>query len=96
MPRYDAWLQVFIDFVLGRDASQGESDSEKLSNPPGLKHQMLRDATRELGGEAAIRERFVVSSDIIRWAEAPGPMLRYEPVVTMRLLRFNAGRLKFR
>lgn len=61
LPRYDAKLQAFIDFVLGQYVAQGveELDQDKLARLLELRYQTLADATAELGAAPFIREAFV-------------------------------------
>jgi type I restriction enzyme R subunit len=61
LPRYDAKLQAFIDFVLGQYVAQGveELDQDKLARLLELRYQTLADATAELGAAPAIRAAFV-------------------------------------
>jgi type I restriction enzyme R subunit len=61
LPRYDAKLQVFLDFVLAQYVSQGveELDQDKLSSLLELKYHTVNDAAEQLGGIRAIRDAFV-------------------------------------
>ena len=60
-PRYDAKLQVFLDFVLAQYVKQGvgELDQEKLGALLELKYHTIDDAAEELGSISAIRDAFV-------------------------------------
>lgn len=61
LPRYDAKLQAFLDFVLGQYVKQGvsELDQDKLGNLITLKYHTVNEAAAQLGGVPAIRETFV-------------------------------------
>ena len=60
LPRYDAKLQAFLDFVMGQYVAQGveELDQEKLARLLELRYQTLADATEELGAVQGIRAAF--------------------------------------
>ena len=62
--RYDAKLQVFLDFVLAQYVKQGvgELDQEKLGGLLELKYHTIDDAAEELGSISAIRDAFVDQS----------------------------------
>jgi type I restriction enzyme, R subunit len=61
LTRYDAKLQVFLDFVLAQYVKEGvsELDQEKLASLLQLKYRSVPDAVDELGGVPAIRDTFV-------------------------------------
>ena len=61
LPRYDAKLQAFIDFVLGQYVKQGvsELDQDKLGSLITLKYHTVNEAAETLGGVQAIRDTFV-------------------------------------
>ncbi len=61
LPRYDAKLQAFLDFVMGQYVAQGveELDQDKLARLLELRYQTLADATAELGAAPGIRAAFV-------------------------------------
>ncbi|MDE8350012.1 MAG: DEAD/DEAH box helicase family protein [Acidocella sp.] len=61
LPRYDAKLQAFLDFVMGQYVVQGveELDQDKLARLLELRYQTLADATAELGAAPMIRAAFV-------------------------------------
>ena len=61
LPRYDAKLQAFIDFVLGQYVKQGvsELDQDKLGSLIALKYHTVNEAAETLGGVQAIRDTFV-------------------------------------
>lgn len=60
LARYDAKLQVFLDFVLVQYVSQGvsELDREKLSALLELKYRSIPDAIEQLGDVPVIRSTF--------------------------------------
>ena len=57
----DAKLRAFLDFVLSEYVKEGveELDQAKLTPLLELKYRAVSDATRELGGIAAIRDAFI-------------------------------------
>ena len=61
LPRYDAKLQAFLDFVLGQYVKQGvsELDQDKLGNLITLKYHTVNEAAAQLGGVPKIRDSFV-------------------------------------
>jgi type I restriction enzyme R subunit len=62
LPRYDAKLQAFLDFVMGQYVAEGveELDQDKLARLLELRYQTLADATAELGAApGGIRAAFV-------------------------------------
>lgn len=62
LPRYDAKLQSFLDFVLAQYADRGieELDQDKLAALMVLRYGGVPDATAALGGNIpAIREAFL-------------------------------------
>ena len=58
---HDAKLQAFLEFVLSEYVKEGveELDQAKLTPLLELKYRAVRDAARELGGIAAIRDAFI-------------------------------------
>lgn len=60
LARYDAKLQVFLDFVLAQYVSQGvsELDREKLSALLELKYRSIPDAIEQLGDVPVIKSTF--------------------------------------
>ncbi|HVE20719.1 MAG TPA: DEAD/DEAH box helicase family protein [Acidocella sp.] len=73
LPRYDAKLQAFIDFVLGQYVAQGveELDQDKLARLLELRYQTLADATAELGAAPVIRSAFVGFQEFLFNRDSP-------------------------
>jgi type I restriction enzyme, R subunit len=71
--KYDAKIQLFLDFVLSHYIKEGvgELDEGKMGRLLVLKYGTVNDAAAELGGVAAIRNAFIGFQQYLYSPSAP-------------------------